>query len=84
MRLYRDLAPLMPHVPVPALFRSLDDAAQAPALLLIEDLAEEYVPATLPIDPAWIEPCFLISLGLTNVPLPDAADTVFRVQPALR
>lgn len=55
VRFYCNLAPLMPQMPVPALLGAHDDAQRSTALLLLEDLAEQYVPATLPIAEDWLD-----------------------------
>lgn len=55
LRFYRRLAPLTAGVPVPAFLGAIDDPAQSTALLLIEDLSDGYAPATLPLDPIWLD-----------------------------
>lgn len=52
---YLDLAPFTPSAPVPALLGVYEDEAQSTALLLLEDLDEEYAPATLPAEPRLLE-----------------------------
>lgn len=52
VRFYRYRVPNIPELPVPALLDAHDDAQWSTGLLL-EDLAEQYVPSTLPITEDW-------------------------------
>lgn len=55
LRFYRELAPQMPHIPVPTFYGSLDDPSAQTCLLFIEDLAEQYARVRLPLSVAWVE-----------------------------
>lgn len=55
LHFYRDLAPRMAQVPVPALYGACDLPDSHICMLLLEDLAERYTAAELPIAPAWLE-----------------------------
>src|SRR5258707_13026144 len=46
LRFYRDLAPLMPRVPVPSVYGAIDLPECRACILLLEDLNQRYVSAT--------------------------------------